>query len=70
MVRMVMERSPGWVCCKVDVENAHSAISRAGVLETLEEEPELRHMAWYFASTMAAATTLETGGRERGEAAG
>ena len=68
MVRMVMEENPGWVCCKVDVENAHSSISRAGVLETLEEVPDLRHMSWYFASTMAAATTLETGGKEWGEA--
>ena len=68
MVRMVMEVNPTWVCCKVDVENAHSAMSRAAVVETLEEQPELRHMAWYFATSMAATTTLETGGQSWGEA--
>merc|ERR1719483_94158 len=65
---MVMEVNPTWVCCKVDVENAHSAMSRAAVVETLEEQPELRHMAWYFATSMAATTTLETGGQSWGEA--
>ena len=68
MVRMVMEENPDWVCCKVDVENAHSSMSRAAVLETLEGEPDLRHMAWYFASSMAAPTTLESSGKVWGEA--
>ena len=52
------------------MENAHSSMSRAAVLETLEEEPSLRHMAWYFATSMAAPTTLESGGKVWGEHCG
>ena len=55
-----MEENPTWVCCKVDM-------SRAAVLETLEVQPDLRHMAWYFAISMAAASTLEYGNKVWGE---
>ena len=50
------------MCIKLDVENAHSSISRAAILEVLEQEPELRHLACSFVTSMAAPTTLEIGG--------
>ena len=68
MVRMALEANRDWVCVKLDVSNAHSSVARAAVLETLEEEPSLRHMAWHFATSMGAPTGLETGGRMWGEA--
>jgi hypothetical protein len=67
MVRMALEENEGWVCLKLDVENAHNSIHRAAVLEVLEDQPNLRHMAWSFATSMAPPTTLETGGRVWGE---
>ena len=36
MVRMALEANRDWVCVKFDVSNAHSSVSRAAVLETLE----------------------------------
>ena len=68
MVRMALEEHPDWVCLKLDVENAHSSIARAAILEVLEQEPDLRHMAWSCASSLAAPTTLEVGGKVWGEA--
>ena len=47
MVRMVMEKNPGWVSCKVDVENGHSSISRAGL-----------EMGWCRASPAAWPTSV------------
>ena len=67
MVRMVMEENPTWVCCKVDMENAHSSMSRAATLETLKVQTDFRHMAWYFGTSMVAASTLESGGKVWGE---
>ena len=68
IVRMVMEEQRDWVCCKLDVENAHNSISRAAILEAVEEEPSLRHLALHYAATSAAPTALESGGRVWGEA--
>ena len=68
MVRMSLEENAEFICIKLDIENAHSSISRAAILEVLEQEPDLRHLAWSFASSMAAPTLLEQGGEAWGEA--
>ena len=67
IVRMVLEEHRDWICCKLDVENAHNSISRTAILESVEEEPSLRHLAQHYAATSAAPTTLESGGVVWGE---
>ena len=68
MVRMALEANEEFVCIKLDIENAHSSISRAAILEVLEAEPDLQHLAWSFATSMAATSKLEHGGEVWGEA--
>ena len=67
IIRMVMEEHRDWVCVKIDVENAHNSVSRASILEAVEGEPSLRHLAWHYAATSAAPTALESGGEVWGE---
>ena len=64
---MLMEAYPDWVCLKLDVENAHNAMARASILETVEQKPTLRHLGWHYATTSAAPTPLESGGKVWGE---
>ena len=68
MVRMSLELHRDWICFKLDVANAHSSIWRAAVLEVLETETSLRHRAWSYATSVAAPSTLESGGQAWGEA--
>ena len=42
-------------------------MSRASVLESVENEPSLRHLALHYAATSAAPTALESGGQVWGE---
>ena len=58
-----------WVCVKLDVDNAHNAMARAAILETVEMEQSLRRLTLHYAATSAAPTALESGGqvREEGE---
>ena len=67
IVRMVMEAHRDWVCVKLYVENAHNAMTRAAVLETVETEQSLRHLTLHYAATSAAPTALESGGQVWGE---
>ena len=62
-VRMLSEKNPGMVVVKVDMRNAHNEVSRAAVLEALEREPTLRHLAWHQATCQASYTGLETCGK-------
>ena len=62
-VRMLSEKNPGMVVVKVDMRNAHNEVSRAAVLDALEREPTLRHLAWHQATCQASHTGLETGGK-------
>ena len=45
-IRMLSENNPGMVVVKVDMRNAHYEVFQAALLEALEREPTLRHMAW------------------------
>ena len=62
-VRMLSKMNPGMVVVKVDMRNAHNEVSRAAVLEALEREPSLRHLAWHQATCQASHTGLESGGK-------
>ena len=70
IVQMFMEANQDRVCLKLDVENAHNAMARAAILETVEQEPTLRHLGWHYATTSAAPTSLESGGKVWGEGEG
>ena len=52
---------------KLDIRNAHNDISRASIIEALDREPTLRHLAWHVATCLAAPTSLESGGELWGE---
>ena len=45
------------------MRNAHNEVSRAAVLEALEREPSLRHLAWHQATCQASYPGLETDGK-------
>ena len=47
-----------WVCVKLDVDNAHNAMARAAILETVEMEQSLRRLTLHYAATSAAPTAL------------
>ena len=66
-VRMMLEENPDFVCIKVDLRNAHNEVSRAAIVEELEEEPTLRHLAWHAATVLAPHHGLEIGGIKWGE---
>ena len=66
-VRMLMEHHRDWVCVKLDIVNAHNAVSRASVVEAVEEEPSLRHMATLLGIVLAPPSALEYQGEIWGE---
>ena len=67
-IRMLSEANPTFVVIKSDIRNAFNSVSRRRILEVLDAEEGLRHLAWHAAQTLAPATTLEHGGRIWGEA--
>ena len=66
-VRSLLESRPDFVCIKLDFKNAFNEMSRAAIVETLEQEPTLQHLAWFAAVTMMPGSGLETGGDKWGE---
>ena len=66
-VRMILEENPTFVCFKMDLRNAHNEVSRAAIVEELEAEPTLRHLAWHAATVLAPDHGLEIGGVKWGE---
>ena len=44
-IRMTLEKNPNFICVKLDFRNAFNEISRARVVEALEEEESLAHLA-------------------------
>ena len=67
-VRMLCEGRRDFIVVKVDMRNRHNEVSCAAVIEALEQEPSLRHLAWHAATCLASHTGLESGGRLWGEA--
>ena len=68
-VRMLVEDKREYVAVKIDMENAFNAVSRASIIEELEEEPSLQHLAGLAAVVLAPAHGLEAGGKKWGESA-
>ena len=67
-VRMVMEQNPEFICLKLDFKNAFNEVFRARVVEALEEEDTLRHLASHAATLLAPSSGLESRGSLWGEA--
>ena len=66
-VRMVMEQNPNFICVKLDFKNAFNEVYRARVIEALEEEDSLRHLASHAATLLAPHSGLESRGCLWGE---
>ena len=52
---------------KQAIHKSLAAVSRASILEGLEDEPSLQHLAWHAATVLAPAPGLESGGNKWGE---
>ena len=65
---MLAEANPDFVVVKCDIKYAFNSVSRARVLEVLEGEESLRHLAWHAALSLASPNALETGGSVWGQA--
>ena len=61
-IRMVMEQNPTFICVKLDFKNAFNEVNRARVVEALEEEDSLRHLALHAATLLAPDSGLESQG--------
>ena len=68
VVRMLSEANPSFVVVKCDIRNAFNSVSRSQVINVLESEEDLRHLAWHAALSLASSNALENGGRVWGEA--
>ena len=66
-VRSLIELRRSFVVVKLDLTNAFNENSRSAVIEALEAEPTLKHLAWFAATVLAPYSGLETGGRRWGE---
>ena len=67
-VRSLSENRRDFIVVKVDIENAFNAISRAAIIENLQAEPSLQHLAWFAALTLSPELGLESGGELWGKA--
>ena len=52
-VRMLSEERRDFVVIKIDMRNAFNEVSRTAMIETLEKEPTLQHIAWHAATVVA-----------------
>ena len=66
-LRSMIELNREWVVFKLDLSNAFNENARAAVIEVLESEPTLKHLAWFAATILAPYSGLETGGKRWGE---
>ena len=66
-VRSLIELNRDWIVLKLDLTNAFNENARRAVIEVLEDEPTLKHLAWFAAVVLAPYSGLETGGRRWGE---
>ena len=67
-MRMTLEANPTFICVKLDFRNAFNEASRARVVEALEEEESLKHMAQFAGMVLTPVSGLESGGVMWGEA--
>ena len=66
-VRMMLESNPDFICIKLDFRNAFNEVSRARIIEALENEPSLMHLAAHAATILAPSSGLESRGVLWGE---
>ena len=66
-IRTLIEAKPEIIVIKLDLKNAFNENARRAIIDTLESEPSLRHLAWFAAITLAPYSGLETGGTLWGE---
>ena len=66
-VRALLEEKPNVVCAKLDIMNAFKEEARAAIIEVVDFEPSLQHLAQFFGVTLAPACSLEAGGVVWGE---
>ena len=64
---MLLEQNRNFICIKLDFRNAFNEVFRSRVIEALEEEPSLRHMACHAATLLAPGSGLENRGTLLGE---
>ena len=58
-VRMILENKREFVAVKLDIKNAHNEVARSSIIEDMEREPFLRHLAWHVPTCLAATTSLD-----------
>ena len=61
-VRMLAEDRRDFVVVKIDMKNAFNEVSRASIIEAIEEEPTLQHLAGHAGAILAPAYGLESSG--------
>ena len=66
-VRMMLEKNRDFLCIKLDFRNAFNEVFRSRVVEALEEEASLKHLACHAATLLAPGSGLETRGVLWGE---
>ena len=67
-IRMLAEANPDFIVVKCDIKNAFNSVSRSRVLQVLESEEDLKHLAWHAALSLASSNALESGGKVWGHA--
>ena len=65
-IRMLAEERPNFIVVKIDMKNAFNEVARASIIEALQEDPSLSHLAWHAAATLAPSCGLESSGRRWG----
>ena len=68
-IHMLAEERKDFSVIKIDMKNAFNEVSRASIVQALEEEPSLCLLAWHAASTLALSCGLEAGGVKWGGSA-
>ena len=62
-VRMLIEERRDFVVVKLDMKSAFNEVSRTSIIEALEAEPTLSHLASFAAIVLAPASHLECSGK-------
>ena len=63
----MLEANPEFICIKLDFRNAFNEVYRARIIEVLENEPSLMHLAAHAATIFAPSSGLESRGVLWGE---
>ena len=64
-IRMLLEENPTFVCATNDCRNAFNEDARAAAVITLQEEPNLAHLAYYAATSFIPSKGELWGGQGR-----